>query len=146
MTTPHNSASDDLKGFKETIDEIQSRIPNVSRAVLQSVYLQALRESRAESAEEIKRITKIANQNARSCDGLSEEIDRLRTQLYQCNQLKEADNVALKQSQEKIKKLRELLTRGEFFIRQWGAVSTGKDGCQEWISDYNALLSGDKGE
>lgn len=40
--------------FGDIIDEIQSRIPNVSRAVLQSVYLQGLRDCESRIADAVK--------------------------------------------------------------------------------------------
>jgi len=46
-----------------------------------------------EADAEIKRITKIANNNARSCDSLSQEIDRLRDEIKD----KDAEIMALKE-------------------------------------------------
>lgn len=65
-----------------------------------------------------------------------EVIDTLETQLAQCNQLKEADNAALKRSESRLEEYRKLLERA----KDWIGKNHTMPGYSELLSDLNALL------
>lgn len=70
---------------------------------------------------EIKRITRIANQNAKSCQGLSEEIDRLREDIAELRTM----NAKLKRTNERLamnyQELKELRTTNAKLVERHNA-------------------------
>lgn len=86
---------------------------------------------------EIKRITRIANQNAKSCQGLSEEIDRLREDITDLKK----ENTKLKRTNERLamnyQELKELRTINAKLVERHNEDLEIISGLEEKLQEAN---------